>query len=159
MARPAGSAGAQGAATTELERGPIGSGLSRQEPGSVAYGGLHATLEEHEALIALLVRFDSSCVERCSFEARGALRRAYRRLLLVAQWSTQQRGPVGTPFSSRASVCRAKADTLPHRRGSEARVLSVLREALAEPANLAYLSSRTPSRRRDRSSGLRCACQ
>ena len=69
MARPAGSAGAQGAATTELARGPIGSGLSRQEPGSVAYGGLHATLEEHEALIALLVRFDSSCVERCSFEA------------------------------------------------------------------------------------------
>ena len=83
MARPAGSAGAQGAATTELERGPIGSGLSRQEQGSVVYRGLHATLEEHEALIALLVRFDSSCVERCSFEANATLREP--RLFRLAQ--------------------------------------------------------------------------
>ena len=85
MARPAGSAGAQGAATTELARGPIGSGLSRQEPGSVAYGGLHATLEKHEALIALLVRFDSSCVERCSFEANATLPMPRAMLLLLAE--------------------------------------------------------------------------
>ena len=69
MARPAGSAGAQGAATTELGRGPIGSGLSRQEPGSVVYGGLHATLEEHEALIALLLRKGRAARVRPGFPA------------------------------------------------------------------------------------------
>ena len=56
MARPAGSAGAQVAAAAGAGRGDIGSGLSRQQAGSLAFGGLRARLEKHQALIALLRR-------------------------------------------------------------------------------------------------------
>lgn len=53
MARSARMAGAQAAAAAGVERGDIGTGLSRQEARSLAYGGLHARLQKHQALIAL----------------------------------------------------------------------------------------------------------
>jgi hypothetical protein len=56
MARPAGSAGAQVAEAAGAGRGDIGSGLRRQQAGSLAFGGLRARLEKPQALIALLRR-------------------------------------------------------------------------------------------------------
>jgi hypothetical protein len=76
MARPAGPAGAQGAAAAGAGRGDIGSGLSRQQAGSLAYGGLRARLKKHQALIALLRRLAPLPIRRrlrhCSSPVRTA---------------------------------------------------------------------------------------